>query len=146
MAICWGVFSTKSKKALKTGWLITAGVLAFYVGVIQPRERRQLWHPWARPGRGPEHGRTAARRARPRKRPFLRSRSAEALLFFSLVTPSYFLSPSGLNLRRKFVPHPRSLHKTRQAASLPDRSDGFPGHRNDNHRKRGHAQTYRRAH
>lgn len=39
MAICWGVFSTKSKKALKTGWLITAGVLALYVGVIQPRER-----------------------------------------------------------------------------------------------------------
>jgi hypothetical protein len=39
MAICWGAFSTKSKKALKTGWLITAGVLAFYVGVIQPRER-----------------------------------------------------------------------------------------------------------
>ena len=39
MAICWGGFSTKSKKALKTGWLITAGVLAFYVGVIQPRER-----------------------------------------------------------------------------------------------------------
>jgi hypothetical protein len=39
MGICWGAFSTKSKKALKTGWLITAGVLAFYVGVIQPRER-----------------------------------------------------------------------------------------------------------
>ena len=39
MAICWGAFSTKSKKALKTGWLITAGVLALYVGVIQPRER-----------------------------------------------------------------------------------------------------------
>ena len=39
MAIGWGAFSTKSKKALKTGWLITAGVLAFYVGVIQPRER-----------------------------------------------------------------------------------------------------------
>jgi len=39
MGICWGAFSTKNKKALKTGWLITAGVLAFYVGVIQPRER-----------------------------------------------------------------------------------------------------------
>jgi len=39
MAICWGVFSTKSKKALKTDWLITAGALALYVGVIQPRER-----------------------------------------------------------------------------------------------------------
>jgi len=39
MAIRWGVFSTKSKKALRTGWLITAGVLALYLGVIQPRER-----------------------------------------------------------------------------------------------------------
>jgi hypothetical protein len=39
MAIRWGVFSTKSRKALKTGWLITAGVLALYLGVIQPRER-----------------------------------------------------------------------------------------------------------
>ena len=39
MAIRWGVFSTRSKKALKTGWLITAGILALYVGVIQPRER-----------------------------------------------------------------------------------------------------------
>ncbi len=39
MGICWGAFSTKSTKALKTGWLITAGVLAFYAGVIQPGER-----------------------------------------------------------------------------------------------------------
>src|ERR1700704_1751402 len=39
MAIRWGVFPTKSKKAFKTGWLISAGVLALYVGVIQPRER-----------------------------------------------------------------------------------------------------------
>ena len=39
MAICWGVFSTKSKKALKTGWLITAGALALHMGVIQSRER-----------------------------------------------------------------------------------------------------------
>lgn len=39
MAIRWGVFSTRSKKAVKTGWLIAAGVLALYVGVIQPRER-----------------------------------------------------------------------------------------------------------
>jgi hypothetical protein len=39
MAICWGGFSTKSKKALKTGWLITSGVLALYLGVIQPREQ-----------------------------------------------------------------------------------------------------------
>jgi hypothetical protein len=39
MAICWGAFSTNSKKALKTGWLITAGVIALYLGVIQPRDR-----------------------------------------------------------------------------------------------------------
>ena len=41
MAIRRGVFSTKSRKALKTGWLITAGVLALYVGVVQPRERER---------------------------------------------------------------------------------------------------------
>jgi hypothetical protein len=39
MGIRWGVFSTKSRKALKTGWLITAGVLALYLGVIQPHDR-----------------------------------------------------------------------------------------------------------
>jgi len=39
MAIRWGVFSTKSRKALKTGWLITAGLVALYVGVIEPRDR-----------------------------------------------------------------------------------------------------------
>src|SRR5260370_1302199 len=39
MVIRWGVFSTKSRKALKTGWLITAGVIALYLGVIQPRDR-----------------------------------------------------------------------------------------------------------
>jgi hypothetical protein len=39
MVICWGMFPTKSRKALKTGWLITAGVLALYLGVIQPRDR-----------------------------------------------------------------------------------------------------------
>lgn len=39
MLIRWGVFSTKSRKALKTGWLITAGVVALYLGVIQPRDQ-----------------------------------------------------------------------------------------------------------
>src|SRR6266852_62742 len=39
LGIRWGVFSTKSRKALKTGWLITAGVIALYLGVIQPRDR-----------------------------------------------------------------------------------------------------------
>jgi hypothetical protein len=39
MVIRWGVLSGKSRTALKIGWLITAGVLAFYLGVIQPRER-----------------------------------------------------------------------------------------------------------
>lgn len=39
MAICWGAFSTKSTKALKTGCLITSGVLALYLGVIQPHEQ-----------------------------------------------------------------------------------------------------------
>jgi hypothetical protein len=39
MGIRWGAFSTKSRKALKTGWLIMAGVIALYLGVIQPRDR-----------------------------------------------------------------------------------------------------------
>jgi hypothetical protein len=39
MVIRWGVFSAKSRTALKTGWLITAGVVALYLGVIQPRDQ-----------------------------------------------------------------------------------------------------------
>jgi hypothetical protein len=39
MVIRWGVFSAKSRTALKTGWLITAGVAAFYLGLIQPRDQ-----------------------------------------------------------------------------------------------------------
>jgi len=39
MVIRWGVFSAKSKSALKTGWLITAAVVALYLGIIQPRDR-----------------------------------------------------------------------------------------------------------
>jgi len=39
MAIRWGEFSTKSKKALKTGWLIAAGAIALYLGVVQPRDQ-----------------------------------------------------------------------------------------------------------
>jgi hypothetical protein len=39
MVIRWGVFSAKSRAALKTGWLITAGVVALYLGLIQPRDQ-----------------------------------------------------------------------------------------------------------
>jgi hypothetical protein len=39
MVIRWGVFYTKSRTALKTGCLITAGVIALYLGVIQPRDQ-----------------------------------------------------------------------------------------------------------
>ena len=39
MVIRWGVFFAKSRTALKTGWLITAGVVALYLGVIQPRDQ-----------------------------------------------------------------------------------------------------------
>jgi dolichyl-phosphate-mannose--protein O-mannosyl transferase len=39
MVIRWGVFHTKSRTALKTGWLITAGVVALYLGLIQPRDQ-----------------------------------------------------------------------------------------------------------
>ena len=33
----WGTFWNKSKKPLKTCWLITAGFVSLYVGLIQPR-------------------------------------------------------------------------------------------------------------
>jgi hypothetical protein len=39
MVIRWGVFYAKSRTALKTGWLITAGVVALYLGLIQPRDQ-----------------------------------------------------------------------------------------------------------
>ena len=39
MVIRWGAFFTKSRTALKTGWLITVGVVALYLGVIQPRDQ-----------------------------------------------------------------------------------------------------------
>jgi Domain of unknown function (DUF4349) len=39
MVIRWGEFSVKSRTALKTAWLITAGVIALYLGVIQPRDQ-----------------------------------------------------------------------------------------------------------
>ena len=39
MGIRWGVFSATSRTALKTGWLITAGVVALYLGLIQPRDQ-----------------------------------------------------------------------------------------------------------
>jgi hypothetical protein len=38
MVIRWGVFFAKSRTALKTGWLITAGVVALYLGLSQPRD------------------------------------------------------------------------------------------------------------
>ena len=37
----WGIFWTKSRKALKAGWLITAVLVALYAGLIEPRQR---WH------------------------------------------------------------------------------------------------------
>jgi hypothetical protein len=39
MVIRWGEFSSKSSTALTTGWLITAGVVALYLGVIQPHHQ-----------------------------------------------------------------------------------------------------------
>lgn len=36
MEITWGAFWQKSRKWLKTGWLITAGIIAIYIGAIQP--------------------------------------------------------------------------------------------------------------
>lgn len=39
MAIRWGVLSAKSNKPLKTCWMITAALVALYIGLVQPRER-----------------------------------------------------------------------------------------------------------
>ena len=39
MVVRWGVFSAKSRTALKTGWLITVGVVALYLGLIHPRDQ-----------------------------------------------------------------------------------------------------------
>jgi len=41
MDIRWGVFSAKSERALKLGWLVTAVLVAVYIGLIAPRERER---------------------------------------------------------------------------------------------------------
>jgi len=39
MTIHWGVFWTRTRKHLKTCWLITAGIVTLYVVLIRPQER-----------------------------------------------------------------------------------------------------------
>ena len=39
MVVRWGEFSSKSSTALTTGWLITAGVVALYLRLIQPHHQ-----------------------------------------------------------------------------------------------------------
>ena len=41
MNIRWGVLSARTSKALKAGWLITAALIAFYVGMVEPRNRHR---------------------------------------------------------------------------------------------------------
>jgi cell division protein FtsL len=41
MAIVWGDLSRKSRKWLKAGWLVLVGLVAVYVGAIQPHENAQ---------------------------------------------------------------------------------------------------------
>ena len=38
MQIPWGRFWRRSRKPLKTSWLIAAGLMSVYIGAIQPRE------------------------------------------------------------------------------------------------------------
>jgi len=38
MQIPWGRFWRRSRKPLKTGWLLAAGLMSVYIGAIQPRE------------------------------------------------------------------------------------------------------------
>jgi len=39
MTIRWGMFWARSRKPLKTCWLITAAIVAVYIGLIEPQER-----------------------------------------------------------------------------------------------------------
>ena len=39
MGVRWGVLSEKTGKWLKMGWLVTAGLVALYMGVVEPRSR-----------------------------------------------------------------------------------------------------------
>src|SRR6266480_2279329 len=39
MEIPWGGFWQKSRNRLKAGWLITAGLVAIYVGAVEPMSR-----------------------------------------------------------------------------------------------------------
>ncbi len=41
MVVRWGAFSTKSRKALKTGWLVAAGLAALYLAVSQPHNQER---------------------------------------------------------------------------------------------------------
>ncbi len=41
MDFSWGDFACKSRKWLKTGWLITAGLVAVYIGAIEPMQLRR---------------------------------------------------------------------------------------------------------
>ena len=60
MKLAWGSFSQNTTKWLKTGWLITAGLVALYAGAIQPRQgnkgiasqRTGRWRSSSRVGRG----------------------------------------------------------------------------------------------
>ena len=40
MTIHWGMFWTRTRKPLKTFWLITAAIVAVYLGLIQPQQER----------------------------------------------------------------------------------------------------------
>jgi hypothetical protein len=42
MQIRWGNSWQRIRKPLKTGWLIAAGLIALYIGAIQPRQRAQV--------------------------------------------------------------------------------------------------------
>ena len=38
MQIVWGSFWRRSRKWVKAGWLIMAGVVALYIGAIEPQQ------------------------------------------------------------------------------------------------------------
>jgi hypothetical protein len=52
MTIVWGELWHKSRRSLKTGWLITAGIVAVYVGFVQPYENQKSFESETHTGLG----------------------------------------------------------------------------------------------
>ena len=56
MEIAWGKFWLANQNRLKAAWLVTAGLAAFYIGVLQPAEQRRAIFDERATGLGSEAG------------------------------------------------------------------------------------------